>query len=197
MRLTVQNITIKAVKTAVRAINAVIDGTVGIVRNIMQDAIDKGINITECYVLNMDKLNVLRRQLIIGEIQCATSQVGEFYEIIDDSIHHFTDDLLTALGFPTRLQKCLINPLTVIKCVTGVIEDVTQLQKDIPAQILGTMFDIVHYFNEFDQRVHRCQFDQLRKAIAGTRKIVDNLMECTKHPENGSDFVVPEINLSN
>lgn len=189
MRDKIADITSAAIETAKEAINNVIDETLATVRKIAQDAIDAGINTTECYVINVDNLNQLRRELILNEVMCAANEMTAFTNIIDAAVNNFTSDLAAVASFPKRLQGCILN-ITAIHCVTEVINDVTDLQKAIPKQIIGTMVDITEYYTGFVPTVHECQFRVLREAVAGSRAVIDQMTKCIRDPEHNHESII-------
>lgn len=168
-----------AIKTATDAIMSVIDDAFDTIRGIAEDAIDSGINITECYVNNVDKLNIIRRKLLIEETECATNQLSDFNKIIEVAVKNFTRDLEIIGKLPGRLQNCLTS-LNAISCVTELVTDVTKLQIEIPQQVLEIMMEISNYMIYFDQNLHKCQFDELREANIESRKVIDEVKFCVK-----------------
>ncbi|GLV41201.1 hypothetical protein CBL_04725 [Carabus blaptoides fortunei] len=177
-----------AIETAKEAINSVIDSALDTVRQLAQDAIDAGINTTECYIINIDNLNKLRRELILNEVMCAADEMTAFGDIMDEAVNNFTSDLTTVASFPKRLQGCILN-ITAIHCVTEVINEVSELQKEIPRQIVGSMQEITEYFTGFAPTVHACQFKVLRTAVAETRAVIDHMTKCIRDPENNNESI--------
>lgn len=175
------SITEAAIKTAMDTINSVINEALDAVRKVAEDAIDAGINITECYVNCVDRLNIIRRELLLDEVKCATGQLDAFNLIIDGAVKNFTDDLTLIGELPGRLKDC-VTSLDAIICISRLVSDVAKFQQDIPRQILGTLTEITEYFTTFQQRLHQCQFDQLRIAVNKSRDILDDIKLCARNP---------------
>lgn len=165
---------INAAKTQIEEITAKAKDTI---QKIIEQATGNGIDIKECMIF-VDELNNLPKKLLENEVKCVTKEVQTGQQIISDSMNTIEKIYDGVHEFPSRLQDCLKEPLSAIKCVIGVINDMIKLETTAPMQIAQEVKRVIDYVAGFKTRIQKCAADQVINAQKETLRIVSDMRKC-------------------